>query len=66
VDQVFGVFSRIHQFSKRRINAIKKHYNAFLPFMVQIDTIRHGRKVVKLRLICKPATKAPIRAPSRA
>jgi hypothetical protein len=51
VDQIFSVFSRIHQFFKCRNNAIKKRYNAFLPFMVQIDAVRYDRKEVKLRLI---------------
>jgi hypothetical protein len=58
VDEVRGLFGvhpdRLTEFADLRRKALipaVEEVNAFSPFMVQIDAIRHGRKVVKLRLI---------------
>jgi hypothetical protein len=58
VDEIRGLLGvppgRLTEYADLRRKALipaVEEVNAFSPFMVQLDAIRHGRKVVKLRLI---------------
>ena len=58
VDEMRGLLGvhpgRLTEYADLRRKALipaVEEVNAFSPFMVQLDAIRHGRKVVKLRLI---------------
>jgi plasmid replication initiation protein len=58
IDEMRGLLGvprdRLTEFADLRRKALLpavEEVNTFSPFMVQLDAIRHGRKVVKLRLI---------------
>jgi hypothetical protein len=46
-----GKLKEFSHFRQKVLIPAVQEVNAFSPFMVQLDAIRHGRKVVKLRLI---------------
>ena len=46
-----GKLKEFSHFRQKVLIPAVEEVNAFSPFMVQLDAVRHGRKVVKLRLI---------------
>jgi plasmid replication initiation protein len=57
-----GKLKEFSHFRQKVLIPAVEEVNAFSPFMVQLDAVRHGRKVVKLRLIWFPKDEQGLKA----